>query len=69
MSAANATPLHESLNWEEPPLDSFSPPLAFDGSDGLRLICNYENTTDRVVTFGTATTDEMCFMWAYYYDQ
>jgi hypothetical protein len=66
--APPTTPIHESKNWAEAPLTVFSPPLAFDGSDGLRLVCNYLNDTDNTVTFGTATTDEMCFMWVYYYD-
>jgi hypothetical protein len=66
--APDATPLHRSLDWHEPPLTSFDPPLAFDGSDGLRLRCHYVNDTERDVTFGTAFEDEMCFMWMYYYD-
>jgi len=65
--AAEVTPLHESLDWAEPPLTQFSTPLTFDGSDGLRLTCRYMNTTNRIVTFGTAAEDEMCFMWLYYY--
>jgi len=68
-AAPAVTPLHESLDWAEPPLTQFSTPLLFDGSsgDGLRLTCRYMNTTARTVTFGTAADDEMCFMWLYYY--
>ncbi|MEY4578073.1 MAG: hypothetical protein RL701_2776 [Pseudomonadota bacterium] len=66
--APESTPIHESLNWSEPPLTVFDKPLDFTGSDGLRLTCNYMNTTTRTVHFGTATTDEMCFMWLYYYE-
>ncbi|HEX7671899.1 MAG TPA: hypothetical protein VF395_20030 [Polyangiaceae bacterium] len=66
--APPTTPIHESTNWSEAPLTVFSPPLGFDGSDGLRLVCNYQNDTDNPVAFGTATTDEMCFMWIYYFD-
>ena len=65
--APAVTPLHESLDWSEPPLTQFSTPLVFDGSDGLRLTCRYMNTTTHTVTFGTAADDEMCFMWLYYY--
>jgi hypothetical protein len=67
--AAPTTPVHESLNWSEPPLDQFAPPLVFDGSDGLRLKCNYNNTTNSQVGFGTGVDQEMCFMWVYYFDQ
>jgi hypothetical protein len=68
-SAPSTTPIHESTNWAEPPLTAFSPPLAFLGTDGLRLTCKYENTTDQTVTFGTGFHDEMCFMWIYYFDR
>jgi hypothetical protein len=63
------TPIHESTNWDEPPLTMFDPPLAFNGSDGLRLICNYQNTTSQTVYFGTPVDAEMCFMWVYYFDR
>jgi hypothetical protein len=66
--APSTTPIHVSTSWDEPPLTIMDPPMTFDGSDGLRLICNYENTTSRVVTFGTRVDDEMCFMWVYYFD-
>jgi hypothetical protein len=64
-----STPIHESLNWSEPPLSQFSPPLQFNGSDGLRLKCNYNNTTNAAVGFGTGVDQEMCFMWVYYFDR
>lgn len=59
--------LHESIDWAEPPLDRFEPPLVFTGGDGVFLRCEYDNTTDATVTFGTGFFDEMCFMWLYMY--
>jgi hypothetical protein len=59
--------VHESLSWAEPPMTEFNPPLLFTGSQGLLLRCEYENTRDVPVTFGTAVENEMCFMWLYYY--
>lgn len=67
--APDSTPIHESLDWAEPPLSVLSPTLDFTGKDGLRLICRYMNTTDKLVSFGTSAEDEMCFMWMYYYDE
>jgi hypothetical protein len=67
--APDSKPIHESTDWAEPPLTVFDKPLDFKGGDGLRLICRYMNTTNRTVTFGTATTDEMCFMWMYYFER
>ena len=59
--------VHESLSWAEPPMSEFNPPLEFTGTQGLLLRCEYENTRDVPVTFGTAVENEMCFMWLYYY--
>lgn len=61
-------PLHESLDWAEPPLTTFGTPLEFDGTDGVRLRCEYQNDTDRTIHFGSGFYDEMCFMWLYYFD-
>jgi hypothetical protein len=66
-NAPDTTPLHESLDWHEPPLTTFDPPLAFSGQDGLRLRCHYQNTTDHDVVYGSRFEDEMCFMWLYYF--
>jgi hypothetical protein len=69
MNAPAATPVHQSLDWAEPPLTQFAPPLTFNGSDGFRLTCEYRNDTDEAVTFGVLAEQEMCFMWLYYYEQ
>jgi hypothetical protein len=62
------TELYRNTDWEHPPLKAFDPPLAFDGSAGLRVHCEWFNTSDAVVPAGlSAVTNEMCFFWAYYY--
>jgi hypothetical protein len=63
-----ATELYRNTDWEHPPLKTFDPPLAFDGTQSLRLHCEWLNTSNEVVPFGlSAATNEMCFFWAYYY--
>jgi len=63
-----ATELYRNTDWEHPPLKAFDPPLTFDGTQWLRLHCDWFNNTDVVVPFGvSAATNEMCFFWAYYY--
>ncbi len=57
--------LHRSTSWADPPLDIFDPPLTFAPGDGLLLTCDFNNTTDHTVYFGTGFDDEMCFFWAY----
>lgn len=60
--------LYRNTDWAEPPLAQFRPPLTFDGTTGLRLRCEYNNTSNKTLTFGeSAATNEMCFFWAYYY--
>jgi hypothetical protein len=66
--APTVKPVHESLMWSEPPLTQLTPPMDFTGSDGLRLICRYQNDGDAPVSFGVEAQQEMCFMWLYYYD-
>jgi hypothetical protein len=59
--------LHESLDWANPRLDVFDPALTFAPGEGLRLSCEFDNTTSSNVSFGLDFADEMCFLWAYYY--
>jgi hypothetical protein len=63
----NATLLHESYNWAEPPLDTFDPPLTFGADEGLRILCVYDNEDPHEVQFGMGFDQEMCFLWAYWY--
>ncbi|MEM9191976.1 MAG: hypothetical protein AAGF12_22575 [Myxococcota bacterium] len=60
--------IHRSTDWAEPPLDVFDPLLVFEPNQGLILTCQYTNTTDRTVRFGTNFDDEMCFLWVHYLD-
>lgn len=62
------TRVHESLNWSDPPLTTFDPPMVMGPTDLVRLTCVFRNPTDSHVYFGTDFSDEMCFFWAYYLD-
>lgn len=57
------------IDWSNPPIDLYSPPLDFpsDGSMGLAYQCTWNNTTTQPVSFGESFYDEMCFLWHYYY--
>jgi hypothetical protein len=65
---ATATELYRNTDWEHPPLKAFDPPMVFDGTQELRLHCEWFNTSGAPVPPGlSAVTNEMCFFWAYYY--
>jgi|GEM_PF-499222 len=55
------------FTWDEPPVERFDPAMTFDGSQGLRYRCSWDNTTDEALGFGESARREMCFLWAYYY--
>ncbi|HEX6245317.1 MAG TPA: hypothetical protein VFZ61_30555 [Polyangiales bacterium] len=43
------------------------PPVVVDPGDVITTTCVFNNTTNRTVTFGESTNDEMCFNFAAYY--
>jgi hypothetical protein len=66
----SGTSLFTNLDWQHPTLYRLpdSQPLIFSAGQGLRWICDYNNTTTNYVVFGeSALTNEMCIIWAYYY--
>jgi hypothetical protein len=67
--------IYDNTQWDAPPLEVFDDAhlLTFGAGQGLRWQCSYD-TQDAVpqptstVRFGeSARTDEMCFIWAYYF--
>jgi hypothetical protein len=59
--------LHRSVNWAEPPLDTYDPALTFADGEGLVLTCEFTNPNPYDVHFGVNFDDEMCFLWVHYY--
>src|SRR5262249_14550575 len=59
--------LLDNPDWNNPLLKMFSPPINIQAGQGLRFNCSYVNDTNATVRFGESATDEMCFIWAYYY--
>jgi hypothetical protein len=53
--------------WNEAPVEQFNPSLEFPSGQGLSMRCSWKNTTNKTIAFGQSATDEMCFLWAYYY--
>jgi hypothetical protein len=55
-----ATDLWSSDSWQEDIEKRFSEPMLFKRGEGFRYRCEYQNTEDRTIHFGTKATDEMC---------
>ena len=64
-----STPIADSTDWSDPPLELFDPPLDFpaDSSKGFAYQCEWKNPTAQPVYGGLGADDEMCFFWSYYY--
>jgi hypothetical protein len=56
-----------SFNFEEQQTYPLTPMLQLATGDKVITTCTYDNTSDRAVSFGEDTTDEMCFNFAAYY--
>jgi hypothetical protein len=54
-------------DWAHPPILQLDPPLVIEAGDGLRLDVTYDNWTDRTLTFGLLSTDEMMILFGYSY--
>ena len=59
-------PVYESRTWSEPPVLILDAPVHVDDAAGLRLTCEWRNTTDEWVGFGERARDEMCFAFGWY---
>lgn len=46
---------------------ALDPPIVVKKGDVITTTCTYTNTTNKTVTLGESTTDEMCFNFAMYY--
>jgi hypothetical protein len=70
-SASEAgTELYRNTDWEHAKFLQYpdGAPLVFQRGEGFRWICTYNNTTTDYIKFGqSATKNEMCILWAYYY--
>jgi copper type II ascorbate-dependent monooxygenase-like protein len=59
--------VYRANDWKHPPILEIDPPLVVEPGDGLRLVATYNNSTDRTLTFGFLSEDEMMILFGYYY--
>jgi len=54
-------------DWEHPPLITFDPPISLDAGQGLKARATYDNDTDKTLTFGLLSEDEMMIIFGAFY--
>jgi hypothetical protein len=59
----------QSFNFEEQGQYTLEKPLTVNKGDKITTVCTYDNDSDKTVTFGEDTGNEMCFNFALYYPQ
>lgn len=66
---AAGTPVYDVADWQwsEPATVYHDPPFTVPEGGGFQFTCEWNNTSDKAVTFGESATQEMCFFWTYYY--
>ena len=64
----NGEVIYTSENWEHPNKIDYSTPIALKAGEGLTSRITYNNYTDRTITFGFTSEDEMGIIFGYYYE-
>jgi hypothetical protein len=63
----NGEIIYSSTYYENPVVETFDTPLVFEAGEGIRTIVKYNNDTDRQISFGITSEDEMniiiCFQY------
>ncbi|MFO0464036.1 MAG: hypothetical protein ACK5YU_07520 [Burkholderiales bacterium] len=59
--------LYENTDWAHPAILTFNQPIVLAAGEGLMSEITYNNTTNRTVSFGLTSEDEMGIIFGYYY--
>ena len=60
--------LHQSIAYDNAPINLYDPVLRLGPDDGLRFQCTHNNyDTSEPLIFGLTSEDEMCIIFGYYY--
>jgi len=61
------TSVYMNTDWEHPLQTTFATPLVLEPGDALVSVVTWNNVTDRTVSFGLLSTDEMNIIFGYVY--
>ncbi|MCA3028032.1 MAG: hypothetical protein ING66_05465 [Rhodocyclaceae bacterium] len=59
--------VYENTDWAHPAILTFNQPIVLAAGEGLMSEITYNNTTNRTVSFGLTSEDEMGIIFGYYY--
>ena len=65
--ARDGETVYESVDWEHPQIITFPQPIVLQPGQGLKSVITWNNTTNRTVTFGLQSTDEMGIIFGYFF--
>jgi hypothetical protein len=63
----NGEIVYENTDWEHPLTKLFPNPIVLKAGEGLTSEVTYNNTTNRTISFGFTSEDEMNIIFGYYY--
>jgi len=66
--ARNGEIIYTSTDWEHPDIINYPTPILLNAGEGLTSEITYNNTTNKTVTFGLTSEDEMGIIFGYYYE-
>lgn len=67
--ARNGEVVYTTTDWEHPDKINFSTPISLKKGEGLTSRITYNNITNKTVTFGLTSEDEMGIIFGYYYEE
>lgn len=59
--------VYENSDWEHPIVLNLTTPIQLNAGEGLTSVVTYNNTTNKTISFGLTSEDEMNIIFGYYY--
>jgi Copper type II ascorbate-dependent monooxygenase, C-terminal domain len=64
----NGEIVYESTDWEHPVVINYATPISLKKGEGLTSVVTYNNTSNKKISFGLTSEDEMDIIFGYYYE-
>jgi len=65
----NGEIIYTTTDWEHPTIINFATPIVLNVGEGLTSEITYNNTSNRAISFGLTSEDEMGIIFGYYYEE